>query len=245
MSRKLNFRRVAVSTFAATAVIGMTTASMTFAQMDNGNQTGRQMEPAAPGQSMAGMDKPMAGGDMAGAMQADQQVKQTLMKIKSADPEKAGDMMFVLNNGMGNAFEVAFSKLVASKTQDDKVKELTQMVEKDHSAANEKLKAIAKKMGVMLPTSLPSEKQQVLDTLSALPPEKLDGAYLMMQRAIHAHDVTMFEDHGKMTKNDELKSYIEEVTPKLKEHAAHINMCAKDNGVGAENTPADAAAKKM
>ena len=226
---------------AAVCTAAATTA--TFAQMDGGTMDKPAMDKPAMAGGMKDMKSDMM--DMKAGMQADMQMKDALMKIKAADPEKAGDMMFVLENAGGNMFEAAFSKLVASKTQDPKIKELTMMVEKDHMMANDKLKGIAEKMGLMLPTSLPSEKMQKLDTLSALPPADLDKTYLMMQRAIHAHDVTMFEDHATMVKDPELKAYIAEVTPKLQEHAMHINMCAKDKGAAADMTPADTAGKKM
>ena len=212
-----------VRTLACSAAVCTAVASAAFAQMDD----------AKP---MAG-DKPMAmnGGDK---MQGDMQMAAALMKIKSM-PEMAGDKLFVLSAAGGNMFESEFSKLVASKVTDAKVKELAEMVGKDHMMANETLMPIAKKMGLDLPTALPSEKALKLEVLGAMPPEELGKAYLMMQRAIHAHDVTMFADHASMAKDSDLKAFINETLPKLKEHGAHINMVAKDMGAAEPGTPAD------
>lgn len=220
--------RPTLRTFLCTAALCSTVATAAFAQMDDA--------PAKPAQGA--MDHARGAAGAAGAMQGDMQLAQALQKIKG-DPTTAGDKLFVLDNAGGNMFEAAFSKLVASKATDPKLKELANMIEKDHSQANDKLKTIAQKMGVDLPTALPSEKQGKLEIMSALPPEELGKMYLMLQRSLHAKDVTMFADHEKAAKDSDLKAYIGEVLPKLKEHGAHINMVAKDMGAAASDTPAD------
>lgn len=202
-------------------------ASVSLAQMDDA-------KPVASAAAHSAIDK----------MGADAQIAAALMKIK-ADPKTAGDKLFVLDNACGNMFESAFSKLVASKVTDQKLKDLATMIDKDHTMANDKLKPIAKKLGLDLPTGLPSEKQGKLDVMAGLPAEELGKMYLMMQRSIHAKDVTTFADHEKAVKDDELKAYISETLPKLKEHGAHINMVADDMGAAAKDTPADSLKGKM
>lgn len=184
-----------------------------------------------------GMQQPAS--DAGKRMAGDMQIQAAMMKVRQS-PETAGDKLFILDNACGNLYEVQFSRLVAAKAQDAKLKDLAGMIEKDHAAANEKLKPIAQKLGLDLPTALPSEKQAQLEVIGALPPEMLAKAYLIIQRGLHAKDATNFADYAKEAKDADLKAYINEVLPKLKAHGAHLNQVAKDMNVAASDTPADA-----
>src|SRR4051812_10483629 len=76
-----------------------------------------------------------------------------------AKPDKA----FIEKAAAGGMLEVEWGKLADSKGQNADVKSFGAMLVKDHSAANEELKALAQKKGVALPASLPSKQQKEVD----------------------------------------------------------------------------------
>ena len=164
----------------------------------------------------------VGGGDTIGASQ--------VAKI-AADPKMAGDKLFVLENATGNLWEAEFSRLVAERANDPKVKELAQMVATDHQAANGKLAPIAGKMGLSMPTALPAMKSAELDVFRAIPPEKLEMAYLAKMQSGHAKDIIDFANMKEGAEDADLKAYITEVLPKLKEHGGHINEVAMSKGI--------------
>src|SRR5205085_7440191 len=77
-----------------------------------------------------------------------------------------GDKKFFEEAAAGGMFEVEVGKLADQKAQDPGVKAFGQTLVKDHSAANDELKALAGKKAVTLPTALPKDQQKKLDKLA-------------------------------------------------------------------------------
>lgn len=220
---------------------GLTTPSDRSNQADATNSTGA----GASGSSAAGSTAAgTTGSDALGSQtadtsrtmhaggDADAMIGQQLDKIASM-PDKAGDALFVLDAAKDNLFEVAFAKLAQQKSQDDKIKDLAQMIEKDHTEANEQLKPIAEKMGLQLPSSLPGDKQKMLNVFQAMDAKDFDTCYLLDNKAGHAKDITSFTDHQKSVKDEDLRKYISAVLPKLQQHGMHVTMLASEKGFAA------------
>lgn len=160
---------------------------------------------------------------------ADAQLSAQMDKLASM-PDKAADGLFVLDNAKGNLFEIEFARLAQSKSQDEQIKQLAQMIEKDHTQANDQLKTIAQKMGLELPTSLPTDKQKMLQVLSAMNPQDFDTCYLLDNKMAHAKDITSFADHAKSVKDEDLRKYITAVLPRLQQHGQHVQQLASAKG---------------
>lgn len=219
-----------------TALAGLSLGGIAaFAQDGAGPNTmdPTKMPPAKPG--MTAGDMKDAAGSMASSMQADQAVVRQLMKIAQT-PETAGDKLFVLETAMGNMWEIESSRATMEKSQDQAVKDLAKMMIQEHSMNNEKLMPIAQKMGIELPTSLPSEKQAKLAVMAAMPVADMEKGYLCGMKKDHAMTVTAFVDHAKLAKDEQLKAYIDESIPKLKEHSKHVVETATAKGLPGELT---------
>jgi putative membrane protein len=205
-----------------------------------GNHSG--MNPADGGAAQPGQpgDTNMNNTRTAGAaaMGGDQSVRQQLQQIQ-ASPEQATQKLFILEQGMMNQWEIQFSDAVASKSQDEQVKQLAQMTKQDHQKAQDQLRQVAQKHNVSLPDQLPAAKQQKLAILSQLPPEKLDKCFLAMQKSGHAAAITSLSDHQQMFKegdNQELSSYIDQTLPTVKQHANRIVEVAQSKGMTGDLT---------
>jgi len=175
-------------------------------------ETGMQ----AGSQNQAGM----SGGSAA------QQIRQF-----AQNPETAGDRLFALGAAEGNLWEVEFSKLVQQKAQDQQVKDLAKMVEKDHAAANEKLRPVAQKLQVQFPSQLSEMKQAKLEVFRSLPADKLEKCYVGMLKCDHAKDIIAYSIQQNEVKDAGLKQYVSETLPKLKEHGQHVQQVANAKGI--------------
>ena len=168
--------------------------------------------------------------NMAPNMEADKSINMQLMKFTTM-ADNAGDQHFALKAGCGNMEEVEFSKVVAEKATDPKVKELAQMMVKEHGMAQDKLKPIGEKLGVMYPTALPSMKQNELNFLAAMSPEKMQKAYLGMMKAAHVMTVSEYTDATKHIMDADLKAYVMEMLPKIRAHTATILKLNEEMGM--------------
>lgn len=126
--------------------------------------------------------------------------------------------------------EVEAGKLADEKGQSQKVKDFAQTMIKDHTAANQKLKAIAqsKKLEV-------SDDAQLMDKAKAMILElrnasSFDRAYANNQVKAHEATIALFEEQAANGEDAELKAFASETLPKLKEHLVHAKELAAATG---------------
>lgn len=123
------------------------------------------------------------------------------------------------NAGMA---EVALSELAQKKSTNADVKAFAAAMIKDHSAANEKLKALATVKNITLPAVVGEEEQKVAADLSTKAGAEFDKAYVDQMVKDHDKAVSLFEDGSKNAKDADLKAFATETLPKLKAHQEHI-----------------------
>ncbi len=182
-----------------------------------------------------------AANDIAGDRgMSDSAVASELEKIRSS-PEMANEKLFVLGNSMGNEFEIRFSQLAQRKSQDAQVKDLARKIEQDHVDANRRLGEVARSMDMAQPTELPQSKIQMLAIFEQLPADQFDKVYLSHLKACHAASITMFGDAEQMVQNPQLRAYVSETLPKLRQHGAHVVEVAQAKGLRGDLTVASTA----
>jgi putative membrane protein len=128
---------------------------------------------------------------------------------------------FVKNAAIGGMFEVQSSKAALTKTDDPKIKDLAHMLIADHSAANAKLKQIAAREKVAVPSQLDAEHQGQLDTLRETkgpfaPP------FIEMQREAHDEAIMLFRRYADHGDDAALKAFAEKTLPTLEKHRKAI-----------------------
>jgi putative membrane protein len=131
---------------------------------------------------------------------------------------------FVEDASAKGVAEVEAAKLAKEKGTAADVKTFADMMIKDHTAANQKLKALAdsKKIDV-------SDDAMLLDKAKAMILElrgakSFDQAYANNQVKAHEATIEIFEEEIKDGKDAELKAFATETLPKLK---AHLEMAKK------------------
>ena len=135
--------------------------------------------------------------------------------LKVVDKDDAKFAVATANGGMA---EVVLGKLAQEKAMNPKVKDFGAMMVKDHSKANEELKALAKTKGIMLPVAIDKEDQKVKDELSAKSGAAFDKAYVSDMIDDHKADIKEFEKASKNCKDEDLRAFAVKALPMLKMH---------------------------
>ena len=136
---------------------------------------------------------------------------------KMGDKSAADPATFVRKAALGGMTEVETSKLAATKAQDPQVRSFAQKMVTDHSAANEELKALAKKKGLMVPTSLDTEHQAIVQKLSAKSGAEFDSAYSKQMMKDHEKTVKLFK--GAVHSSDaDVAAWAQKTLPTLEQH---------------------------
>jgi len=136
------------------------------------------------------------------------------------------DQAFFEKAAGGGMFEVEAGKLAQSKGQSDGVKSFGEMLVKDHSAANDELKALASKKGASLPPAVPADMQKKLDKLAKA--RNFDQDFIKeVGLADHKKDIGLFEKTAKGADDADVKAFAAKTLPTLKAHLGHAESLKK------------------
>jgi putative membrane protein len=156
------------------------------------------------------------------------------MPLLAMAADKSPDESFYNNAAEGGLAEVQLSQLAQDKGQSPAVKEFGQMMIKDHTAANDKLKTIAAGKGVDLPTS-PSMGQMATKTkLDMQSGDSFDKSYINTMIQDHRDTIKLFEKEVQTGQDADAKAFAKETLPKLHQHLAKIESIAKTAGVSVD-----------
>lgn len=156
-------------------------------------------------------------------------VAAAVMTVHAAEPMKSSpvgealipnsDKSFFENAASAGMYEVEAGKLAAARGGDPKVKQFGERMVKDHTAANEELKALAAKKNVALPTELMRRHKMMLDELKDEKDGKeFDEAFKREMLASHKEAVTLFSNAAKNSKDPDVKAFAAKTLPTLQHH---------------------------
>lgn len=127
------------------------------------------------------------------------------------------DQEFLTQAAAGGLYEVEAGKLAQGKGESTSVKTFGSMLVKDHEAANERLKQLARTKEVSLPTAVPADKQLRLDDLVIA--KDFDREFVQkVGLDDHASDIALFEKASKDADDSAIKSFASKTLPVLKAH---------------------------
>jgi putative membrane protein len=141
------------------------------------------------------------------------------------------DASFYKSAAEGGLAEVDAGHLAQDKGNSQQVKDFGAMMVKDHSAANEKLQALASSKSITLPTS-PSVAQMAnkakLDVLSG---NAFDKSYVKGQISAHRQTVALFRKEISAGQDADAKAFASATLPTVKAHLKAISAIAADMGI--------------
>ena len=127
------------------------------------------------------------------------------------------DHEFLTNAAAGGLYEVEAGKLAQGKASSDGVRSFGSMLVKDHGAANDELKDLARSKGVSLPTAIPADKQLRLDKIVIA--KNFDREFVEeVGLEDHKTDISLFEKASKDADDSDVKAFALKTLPTLKAH---------------------------
>jgi putative membrane protein len=145
--------------------------------------------------------------------------------------DSSPDSAFYKDAAEGGIAEVELGNLAQQKSSNQSVKDFGAMMVKDHSAANDKLKAVAAAKNISLPTS-PSVGQMATKTkLEVLSGDTFDKSYVKGMIKDHQDDIAMFKKEAASGQDPDAKAYAIATLPTLRAHLKKIQAVAAGNGI--------------
>ena len=92
------------------------------------------------------------------------------------------------------------------------------MMERDHQAANNELKAIAGMRNLMLADTMMKKHRDHVETLKNTSAANFDKQYIDMMVKAHNEDIAKFERVASTASDDQLKAFATKTLPILKMH---------------------------
>src|ERR1700744_1467140 len=155
----------------------------------------------------------------------------TLLAASSFALADSPDASFFKNAAEGGMSEVELGQLAQEKATNPAVKEFGAMMVKDHSAANEKLKALAARKQVSLPDS-PSVMQKASKAkLNVLSGDTFDKSYVKGMIEDHKTDIKEFQKEASEGKDADAKAFAAATLPTLQAHLTKIQSIAAAAGI--------------
>ncbi|MBC7893163.1 MAG: DUF4142 domain-containing protein [Sphingobacteriaceae bacterium] len=149
--------------------------------------------------------------------------KEDSTEVAEEANEKTGnaaddDHEFIVQAASGGMLEVELGKMAQEKGQNQRVKDFGAMLVKDHSAANDELKALAGAKGVVLPATLGDDHQKLVDELGQLSGAEFDKRFAEIMEKDHDKDLKEFKEIADDGKDADLKAFAAKTLPTLQQH---------------------------
>ncbi|HEY9722156.1 MAG TPA: DUF4142 domain-containing protein [Oscillatoriaceae cyanobacterium] len=144
----------------------------------------------------------------------------TTNTTKTKSTLSTADRQFVEKAAAGDRTEIALGNFAMQHAQSPTTKQVADRIVKDHTKDLQTVTAMAKKLGVTLPTSEPAEVASTEKQLSSKTGLDFDVAYLNMMVKEHTKDIAAFERASKLASNPAVKAYANAAVPTLKSHLA-------------------------
>lgn len=137
------------------------------------------------------------------------------------------DSKFAVEAASGGMMEVQLGELAQQKASSQKVKDFGAMMVKDHTAANDELKALSLKKNITLPPAPGEDHMDHIKKLSEKSGKEFDKDYVDMMVKDHKDDIDKFEKCSKDAKDPELQAFATKTLPVLKKHLDAIQAIDK------------------
>jgi putative membrane protein len=141
------------------------------------------------------------------------------------------DATFYMKAAEGGIAEVDAGNLAQQKGDSQAVKDFGAMMAKDHSAANDKLQALAASKNISLPTSASIGEMATKAKLDVLSGDTFDKSYIKSQIEDHRGAIALFKKEIASGQDPDAKAFASATLPTLRTHLKKINAIAAVAGV--------------
>jgi putative membrane protein len=155
----------------------------------------------------------------------------SLLLIGAAALADSPDSSFMKNAAEGGMSEVELGQLAQQKAASPAVKDFGAMMVKDHTAANDKLKALAASEHVSLPDSPSLMQKASKKKLDMLTGNSFDKSYIKDMIDDHKEDIKEFQKEISDGKDPQAKAFASATLPTLQMHLQKIQSIAASAGI--------------
>ena len=151
---------------------------------------------------------------------------------------RMADEEFAKKAAQGSMAEVKLGQLAEEKAQSEEVKKFGKRMVEDHTKANDRLKEVAMKENIQLPTDVDPKDEATYEKLSKLSGPEFDKAYARDMVKDHEKDVAEFRRESTNGRKPELKQFAAETLPVLESHlkqARQMEQAAMRGGMEKSN----------
>ncbi|HEX2487948.1 MAG TPA: DUF4142 domain-containing protein [Blastocatellia bacterium] len=142
-------------------------------------------------------------------------------------PEKE----FMTNAARGGMLEVQLGNMAAQKASSNDVKQFGEHMATEHSQLGQKLQQLASNLNFTLPTDLKPEQQALVSRFETLTGKAFDSAYIKEMVNDHIKDISEFERALSQASNADIKQFVNEALPTLRDHLKMAREIAGKLGV--------------
>jgi putative membrane protein len=141
------------------------------------------------------------------------------------------DQSFFKHAAEGGIAEVEAGKLAESKGSSQAVKDFGAMMVKDHTEANNKLKALASAENIDLPEHSSAKHMATKAKLEVLTGETFDKSYIKGQIAAHEETAGLLKKEIASGKDTQAQAFAKEILPTVQGHLKKIREIAAAAGI--------------
>ena len=137
--------------------------------------------------------------------------------------EKEAD--FVVETIAGNFANVKFAQMAIERSDNEKVKEIAVMIERDHEGLIKELKGFANMKGITVPLEETANARKKLEDLSRTDNNAFDEKWCRELTNRHEKAIEQLEEMWERTSDEELKKWINSALPGLRNNLVKLNSC--------------------
>ena len=138
--------------------------------------------------------------------------------------KKNSDSKFMMAAATSDMNEIGLSQQALSKSTNEEVKKLAQMMIDDHTKSSEELKPVAASKGVVLPTEMDSKHKSAMEKMSSMSGMGFDMAYVKTMVKDHEKAVALHQKEAASGKDADAKAFAAKTLPVVQ---MHLDMSRK------------------
>jgi putative membrane protein len=144
---------------------------------------------------------------------------------KFEDNQAEQDADFVEEVVASNYAEIKMAELANQRSRNAEVKEVAQMLEKDHAASLNELKTLAQAKAISVPVEETDNSKRKMESFSGETGNDFDKKWCKEMMDSHEDNIDKFEKRMNKTEDPELKTWIAKTLETLRTHRDRLKAC--------------------
>lgn len=141
------------------------------------------------------------------------------------------DATFYKKAAEGGLFEVDTGNQAAKSSNNQRIKDFGSTLATDHTAANDKLKALAASKNITLPTSASMAEMAEKAKLDVLTGDTYDKSFIKTQIKAHRQTIALFKKEIATGQDADAKAFASATLPTLRKHLKQAEAIAATEGI--------------